>query len=59
MVRQVKKFENGFIMDPKCLAPTNTVEDVLKIKQKYGFCGIPITGKDQNIVLMGYMCVII
>ncbi|KAJ1550165.1 inosine-5'-monophosphate dehydrogenase, partial [Nowakowskiella sp. JEL0078] len=43
MVRKVKKFENGFITDPKCLGPNNTVQDVLDIKQKYGFCGIPIT----------------
>ena len=43
MVRRVKKFENGFIVDPVCLKPTNTVADVLAIKAKYGFCGIPIT----------------
>ena len=39
MVRKVKKFENGFISDPFCLSPTNTVKDVLDIKKKYGFCG--------------------
>ncbi|KAG0656769.1 inosine-5'-monophosphate dehydrogenase [Rhodotorula mucilaginosa] len=43
MVRAVKKFENGFITDPICLAPTNTVADVWQIKEKFGFCGIPIT----------------
>nr|KAJ3422107.1 Inosine-5'-monophosphate dehydrogenase 2 [Polyrhizophydium stewartii] len=43
MVRKVKKFENGFILDPKCLTPKHTVQDVLDIKRKYGFCGIPIT----------------
>eukprot|EP00842_Homolaphlyctis_polyrhiza_P002933 jgi/Hompol1/3640/HPOL_000272-RA len=43
MVRQVKKFENGFITEPLCLTPDHKVQDVLDIKRKYGFCGIPIT----------------
>ncbi|EIM20104.1 IMP dehydrogenase [Wallemia mellicola] len=43
MVRQVKKFENGFITDPICLKPSATVSDVLSIKEKLGFGGIPIT----------------
>ncbi|KAJ3211048.1 inosine-5'-monophosphate dehydrogenase [Dinochytrium kinnereticum] len=47
MVRKVKKFENGFITDPLCLKPTDRVEQVLAIKQKFGFCGIPITETGQ------------
>lgn len=43
MVASVKKFENGFITDPLCLKPTDTVGMVLDFKKKYGFCGIPIT----------------
>ncbi|KAJ3065942.1 Inosine-5'-monophosphate dehydrogenase 1 [Podochytrium sp. JEL0797] len=43
MVRKVKKFENGFITDPLCLKPTDTVQKVLEIKKQFGFCGIPIT----------------
>ncbi|KAI9613704.1 hypothetical protein KEM48_003703 [Puccinia striiformis f. sp. tritici PST-130] len=43
MVRAVKKYENGFITDPFCLTPENTVADVLAVKEAYGFCGIPVT----------------
>ncbi|EGF79240.1 hypothetical protein BATDEDRAFT_12346 [Batrachochytrium dendrobatidis JAM81] len=53
MVRKVKKFENGFITDPKCLSPSHNVQDVLDIKRKFGFCGIPITadGKMGSLLL--------
>ena len=42
-VQKVKKFKNGFITDPICLKPSATVADVLQVKEKFGFCGIPIT----------------
>ncbi|KDO35637.1 inosine-5'-monophosphate dehydrogenase [Saprolegnia parasitica CBS 223.65] len=42
-VSLVKKFKNGFILNPICLAPTDTLEKVDSIKAEYGFAGIPIT----------------
>ncbi|KAK4057036.1 inosine-5'-monophosphate dehydrogenase [Microbotryomycetes sp. JL221] len=54
MVRAVKKFENGFISDPLVLSPDNTVADVWAIKERHGFCGIPITETGElNSKLVG------
>lgn len=42
-VRKVKKFKNGFILDPVCLSPENTLEDVCRKKDTLGFSSFPIT----------------
>lgn len=42
-VRKVRRFENGFILDPVTLSPDNTLQDVWDIKNQHGFSGIPIT----------------
>jgi IMP dehydrogenase len=42
-VYKVKKFKNGFIEDPVTLSPNDTAQDVFRIKQEFGYSGIPIT----------------
>ncbi|HBP22786.1 MAG TPA: IMP dehydrogenase [Planctomycetes bacterium] len=42
-IRKVKRFENGFITAPVVLGPDATLADVDRIKERYGFSGIPIT----------------
>lgn len=42
-VRRVKKYKNGFILDPICLSPESTLEDVFRTKQTLGFSSFPIT----------------
>lgn len=45
MVRKVKRYENGFILDPVVLSPTATVGEAKELKAKWGFGGFPVTGK--------------
>ncbi|KAJ1453442.1 IMP dehydrogenase/GMP reductase [Pelagophyceae sp. CCMP2097] len=42
-VRKVKNYKNGFITDPVCLAPYNTLADVDRVKDELGHSSIPIT----------------
>lgn len=45
MVRKVKRFENGFILDPVVLSPKTTVGEAKQLKEKWGFGGFPVTGR--------------
>ena len=43
LVQKVKKYQHGFVLDPYVLSPKHSVQHVIKCKQQFGFCGIPIT----------------
>jgi len=45
MVRKVKRFENGFILDPVVLSPKTTVGEAKQLKEQWGFGGFPVTGQ--------------
>ena len=40
---RVKRFENGFILDPFTVGPDATLSQLDEIKHKYGFSGCPVT----------------
>ncbi|GAB7350818.1 hypothetical protein MBLNU459_g1353t1 [Dothideomycetes sp. NU459] len=43
MVRKVKRYENGFILDPVVISPQTTVGEAIALKEKWGFGGFPVT----------------
>lgn len=43
LVRKVKQFESGFILNPSTLGLRNTVADAMRIQEETGCSGIPIT----------------
>jgi IMP dehydrogenase len=45
MVQKVKRYENGFILDPVVIKRDTTVGEVKELKAKWGFGGFPVTGK--------------
>jgi IMP dehydrogenase len=45
MVQKVKRYENGFILDPVVLSRDTTVGEVKALKEKWGFGGFPVTGQ--------------
>lgn len=53
MVRKVKRFENGFILDPVVLSPKTTVGEAKQLKEKWGFGGFPVTGKRKTPCIPG------
>jgi IMP dehydrogenase len=45
MVRKVKRFENGFILDPIVISSKTSVAEARNLKEKWGFGGFPVTGR--------------
>lgn len=56
-VRLVKKYKNGFIANPACLSPDHMILDVDKLKDQYGYSGVPITSDGKmGSKLVGIVC---
>jgi len=47
MVRKVKTHVNGFILQPHVMSPDNSLEDLDKLKEKFGIGTVPITDSGQ------------
>ncbi|KAL2755077.1 hypothetical protein ACRALDRAFT_1064802 [Sodiomyces alcalophilus JCM 7366] len=43
MVRKVKRYENGFILDPVVIRSDTTIGETKALKAKWGFGGFPVT----------------
>jgi len=43
MVRRAKRFKQGCITDPLVLTPDDSIDDVIKIREQFGYKTIPIT----------------
>ncbi|MBT3349425.1 IMP dehydrogenase [bacterium] len=43
MVRRVKRFENGFIREPKVISPEHKISDVIDLRLRYHFKSLPVT----------------
>ena len=53
-VALVKRFENGFVINPICAKPNDIIEDIYKIREKYGYKAVPITDTGEaNGKLLG------
>ncbi len=50
-IKQVKRAENGMIIDPVTIKAENTVEDALELMKKYKIGGIPVV--DSSLKLIG------
>lgn len=51
MVRKVKRYENGFILEPLVLSPSTTVGEAAALKDRWGFGGFPVTGKLNTLLV--------
>ncbi len=48
MVRQVKRFESGMVVDPVTIGPGNTLSDALELMAHHNISGIPVVEKAKK-----------
>jgi IMP dehydrogenase len=50
----VKRYENGFIVDPIVITQDTTIGEVKALKEKWGFGGYPVTGMRSRLLSNPY-----
>ena len=50
MVRKIKRFESGMVMDPITIHPDATLEDALDLMRRNGISGFPVTERDGKLI---------
>lgn len=50
MVRKVKRFESGMVLDPITIRPDATLENALELMRRYSISGIPVTEANGTLV---------
>ena len=50
MVRKVKRFESGMVLDPITIRPDETLEDALNLMRRHNISGIPVTEKNGHLI---------
>ncbi len=50
LVRQVKRFESGMVVDPITIQPDATLQDALDLMRHYRISGIPVAEKNGKLV---------
>ena len=48
-VLRVKRFEAGMVIDPVTTTPDTSIGELLNLKEKYGFSGLPVVEKDKLV----------
>lgn len=55
-LQKVKRFQNGFVLDPITLPPTAALSEAVAIRREFGYSTIPITADgDPHGVLVGML----
>ncbi|WP_262695355.1 IMP dehydrogenase [Kordiimonas aquimaris] len=49
MVRQVKKFESGMVVNPVTMFPDETLADALELMHRHKISGIPVVERSDNV----------
>lgn len=50
LVRKVKRFESGMVLDPITIRPDATLENAFELMRRYGISGIPVTETNGDLV---------